>query len=318
MPELPELQAHAERLTASHAGATLERFEPLSFTALKTFAPSPDRAVGHTLDRVARRGKYLLLSFGGAAPDASPEEGADGGAGPVTFVVHLMQGGRLRVDDRRSRRPRGGVARWFFADASAVLLTEAGTERRAGVWVVEGVPVDGPDGRSVQGAEEPLAGLGPDADVVDRSELAALLQAHSMRLHGFLRDQQVLAGLGRRLANEICHRARLSPFAVTGKLDEAEVDRLAEAVSGVLADELAAERAHDEMRAARERQTAVHGRTGGPCPVCDDVVRSVEFRDYTIEYCPACQTGGRVLADNAYSRLGVAREDQPPRRRRRG
>lgn len=314
MPELPELQAHAERLTSSHAGATLERFEPLSFTALKTFAPSPDRAVGHTLDRVTRRGKYLLLSFGGSDRDAD----AGGGAEPVTFVVHLMQGGRLRVDDRRSRRPRGGVARWFFADAPAVLLTEAGTERRAGVWVVEGVPVGGPEGRGGQDEEGPLDGLGPDADVVERSQLASLVQAHSMRLHGFLRDQQVLAGLGRRLANEICHRAQLSPFAVTGKLDEGAVDRLAEAVSAVLADELAAERAHGDMRAAGERDTAVHGRTGEPCPVCGDVVRSVEFRDYMIEYCPTCQTDGRVLADNAYSRLGVAREDQPPRRSRRG
>lgn len=312
MPELPELQAHAERLTSSHAGATLERFEPLSFTALKTFAPSPDRAIGHTLDRVSRRGKYLLLPFGGSAPDG----GAGSGAESVTFVVHLMQGGRLRVDERRSRRPRGGVGRWFFADAAALLLTEAGTERRAGIWVLEGAAVGDPDGRSPQaGEEEPLAGLGPDADVVERSELAALLQAHSMRLHGFLRDQQALAGLGRRLANEICHRAQLSPFAVTGKLDEESVDRLAEAVTAVLADELAAERAHDHMRASRERDTAVHGCTGEPCPVCGDVVRSVEFRDYTIEYCPTCQTGGRVLADNAYSRLGVAREDQPPRRR---
>lgn len=308
MPELPELQAHAERLTSSHAGATLERFEPLSFTALKTFAPAPDRAVGHTLDGVTRRGKYLLLPFGGSGPDGD----GGGGAGPVTFVVHLMQGGRLRVDDRRSRRPRGGIARWFFADAPAVLLTEAGTERRAGIWVLEGT-VGAPGGRSREGEEEPLAGLGPDADVVDRSELAGLLDARSMRLHGFLRDQHLLAGLGRRLANEICHRAQLSPFAVTGKLDEGGVDRLAEAVSAVLADELAAERAHDHMRAAGERDTAVHGRTGEPCPVCGDVVRSVEFRDYTIEYCPTCQTDGRILADNAYSRLGVAREDQPPR-----
>lgn len=297
---------------SSHAGATLERFEPLSFTALKTFAPSPERAVGHTLDRVSRRGKYLLLPFGGSAPDGDAGSEAE----PVTFVVHLMQGGRLRVDERRSRRPRGGVARWFFADAPALLLTEAGTERRAGIWVLEGAAVGGLDGRSPQGAEEePFAGLGPDADVVGRSELAAVLRAHSMRLHGFLRDQQALAGLGRRLANEICHRARLSPFAVTGKLDEEGVDRLAEAVSAVLAEELAAERAHDHMRASRERDTAVHGRTGEACPVCGDVVRSVEFRDYTIEYCPTCQTDGRVLADNAYSRLGVAREDQPPRRR---
>lgn len=308
MPELPELQAHAERLTSSHAGATLERFEPLSFTALKTYAPSPDRAVGRTLAGVTRRGKYLLLSFHG--PSSGGSEGGDG-AGAVTFVVHLMQGGRLRTDERNARRPRDGVARWRFASAESLLLTEAGTERRAGIWVIEG-------GAEAEGEVEPPARLGPDADTVSRSGLAELVAGHSMRLHGFLRDQEVVAGLGRRLANEVCHRAQLSPFAVTGKLDAGEVDRLADALSAVLADELAAERAHAHMRAARERDTAVHGRTGEACPVCGDVVRSVEFRDYTIEYCPTCQTDGKVLADNAYSRLGVAREDQPPRRLRRG
>ncbi|MBA2528787.1 MAG: hypothetical protein H0V19_02295, partial [Euzebyales bacterium] len=100
MPELPEVQAHAERLTAAYAGAVLERFEPLSFTALKTFSPAPETVVGQRLGAVTRRGKHLLLGF------------AD-----VTFVVHLMQGGRLRPDEKAARRPRDGVARWRFAPA---------------------------------------------------------------------------------------------------------------------------------------------------------------------------------------------------------
>lgn len=294
MPELPELQAHAERLRGSHAGATLARFEPLTFTALKTFAPAPETAVGRPLDTVDRRGKYLLLPFGTAT---------------VTFVVHLMQGGRLRVDERRSRRPRGGVARWVFTDADALLLTEAGTEHRAGIWMVEGGASD---------ADQPLADLGPDADTVDESVLAELLRRHPMRLHGFLRDQAVIAGLGRRLANEICHRAQLSPFAATASLDDAAVTRVADALATVLAEDLASERGRGDMSAAAERLTTVHARTGEPCLVCGDTVRSVEFREYTIEYCPTCQTGGRVLADNAYSRLGVPRSEQPPRRPRRG
>ena len=119
MPELPEVQAHAERLTESFAGAVLQRFVPITFTALKTAVPAPDSAYGSPLVRVGRRGKYLLLEFA-----------------PTTFIVHLMQGGRLLVDEKQSAKPRGGQARFVFEDGRALLLTEAGTERRAGVWCV--------------------------------------------------------------------------------------------------------------------------------------------------------------------------------------
>jgi formamidopyrimidine-DNA glycosylase len=119
VPELPEIQAHAERLDAGFGGTPLERFTPLAFTALKTADPAPDVAYGHDLRSVGRRGKHLLLDFGAA-----------------TFVVHLMQGGRLRVDEKQSAKQRFGQARWRFADGRALLLTEAGTERKAGVWVV--------------------------------------------------------------------------------------------------------------------------------------------------------------------------------------
>ena len=119
MPELPEVQAHAERLTAQFAGTKLKKFVPLTFTALKTAVPRPDAAYGLPLESVGRRGKYLLLRFE-----------------PVTFIVHLMQGGRLLVDEKQSAKPRNGQARFVFADAPALLLTEAGTERRAGVWCI--------------------------------------------------------------------------------------------------------------------------------------------------------------------------------------
>src|ERR671910_2767958 len=120
---MPELQAHAERLTQAFGGAVLQRFTPLAFTVLKTATPGPEAAHGHELASVGRRGKHLLLRFE-----------------PCTFVVHLMQGGRLRIDDKQAARPRGGQGRWRFADGRALLLTEAGTERRAGVWVVAGDP----------------------------------------------------------------------------------------------------------------------------------------------------------------------------------
>jgi formamidopyrimidine-DNA glycosylase len=276
VPEMPEVQAHAERLTDAFAGAVLDRFRPLTFTALKTYAPAPEEAARQPLISVGRRGKHLLLRFE-----------------PVTFVVHLMQGGRLKVDEKQAAKPKGGLARWTFADGGALLLTEAGTEHKAGVWVVAG-DLD---------TQEPLADLGPEAETLDRASLGTLLADHPMRLHTWLRDQRILAGLGRRLANEICHRAKLSPFASTGKLDDDAVDRLHAAIGECIAESLAYERTRSDMSSSKERPGAVHHRTGESCPVCGDTVRSVEYRSYTVNYCPTCQTGGKVLADNTTSKF---------------
>jgi formamidopyrimidine-DNA glycosylase len=281
MPELPELQAHAERLTAEFGGRELKTFRPIAFTALKTYAPPPDDAFGHALHHVGRRGKYLLMDFE-----------------VETFVVHLMQGGRLRPDEKQAAKPRGGLARWVFTPdpdggPPALLLTEAGTEKRAGVWVVAG------DLES----QAPLAGLGPDADTIDAAALAAICAAHSMRLHGMLRDQGALAGVGRRLANEICHRAKLSPFANAAKLDADEVVRLATAMQECIAESLAYERGREDMSASKDRPGAVHHRTGDACPVCGDVVREVSYTKYTVNYCATCQTDGKVLADNTTSKF---------------
>jgi formamidopyrimidine-DNA glycosylase len=276
VPELPELQAHAERLDSAFAGAALERFMPLTFTALKTATPDPAAAEGAAVVFVGRRGKYLLLDLG-----------------TLTFVVHLMQGGRLRGDEKQATKPRGGIARWTFDDGRALLLTEAGTERKAGIWVVDGDPE----------AQEPLAGLGPDADLLDATTLTDVLVAHPMRLHGFLRDQRIVAGIGRRLANEVCHRARLSPFAHTAKLDRTQVEQLIEAVRTCIAESLAGERGRDDMVKSAEREGNVHHRVGEPCPVCGDTIRSVVYRAYTVAYCPTCQTAGKVLADNTTSKF---------------
>ncbi len=276
MPELPELQAHAERLDATYSGAIISGFRPITFTALKTFSPEPAEAIGSPLTSVRRRGKYLLLE-----------------AGPVTFVVHLMQGGRLRPDEKQSAKPRFGIARWIFDDGRALLLTEPGSERKAGVWMVTGNPE----------GQEPVAKLGPDADTIDEAALSALLTAHPMRLHGFLRDQRILAGLGRRLANEIPHRAKLSPFASTAKLTAAQVGQLAAALSACVSESLEAERGRDELVASKQREGNVHHRAGEPCATCGDTIRSVEYRAYTMAYCPTCQTGGRVLADNITSKF---------------
>lgn len=277
MPELPEVQAHAERLSAQFAGSILTRFVPLNFTALKTARPEPDEAYGLPLLDVGRRAKYLLVRFE-----------------PVTFVVHLMQGGRLLVDAKQSAKPRAGLARFVFDDGPAMLLTEQGTERKAGVWCVRSDAVR--DGA-------PLDGLGPEADQVTAPELLGLFRGKSMRLHGFLRDQRRIAGIGRRLANEVCHRARRSPFAMTGRLSLADAEAVVAAIRDAVDEGLAEERARDDMSSSKDRAGGVHGRTGEPCPVCGDSIRAVEYSGYTVNYCPACQTGGKLLADNTTSKF---------------
>ena len=286
MPEIPEIRAHAERLEALAAGEVLKQVEPLSFTALKTASPSPNDAVGWPLRSVSQRAKFLLLRF--APPDAD----GDG----LTFVVHLMQGGRLRVLEpgaKRPRRPRDGLARFEFESGLGLLLTEPGTQKRAGVWVIAGDPAEA----------EPLARLGPEATDIDAAAMAELMAAHSARLHNFLRDQRVISGLGRRLANEICHRAKLSPFAPTGRMDAEGVEAVVAAIGSVVEESLAAERKLPQMSRSAERPSAVHSRAGEPCPVCGDVVRAVEYRDYSVNYCAGCQTSGRVLADNTTSKF---------------
>jgi len=285
VPELPEVQAHAERLSAAFAGAVLERFVPITFTALKTAVPLPERAYGASLTSVGRAGKYLLLQVAVAPAPGTPWS--------ITFVVHLMQGGRLVVDDKQSAKPRNGQARFVFADGRALLLTEAGRERKAGVWCVEGDAL----------TQAPLDRLGPDALALDTDGLAAAFAAHSMRLHTFLRDQRLIAGIGRMLANEVCHRARVSPFASTGKLGPAGTAAVHEAIHGCIEDALAYERTRTDMSSSADRPGAVHGRVGRPCTTCGSTIASVTYSGYTVAYCPTCQTGGKVLADNTTSRF---------------
>jgi len=283
MPEMPEIQAHAERLTEQFSGRLLDRFKPFNFTALKTAVPPPDDAYGAPLVRVGRRGKYLLVEFE-----------------PITFVVHLMQGGRLVPDAKLSAKPRGGQARFLFAagnssdDVGALLLTEQGKERRAGVWCSPSTSVlESP----------PLDKLGPEAAGITAADLTSLFAKKSMRIHGFLRDQRMIAGIGRRLANEVCHSARISPFATTKKLGEPGAVSIADAIETCIAESLDYERRRPDMSSSKDRVSAVHRRTGEPCPICGGSVRAVEYSGYTVNYCPTCQTSGKVLADNTTSKF---------------
>ncbi len=284
---MPEVQAHADRLTESFAGRKLKSFRPLTFTALKTASPPPDQAYGLPLQRIGRRGKFLLVTFD-----------------PVTFVIHLMQGGRLLVDTKQSTKPRGGQARFLFehhpndppgVDPPALLLTEQGTERRAGVWCLATPSAL---------ATPPLASLGPEADTIDAAGLTARFAAMpNTRIHGFLRDQHAVAGIGRRLANEVCHRAKISPFAMTRKLGSDVAATIVAAIRECVAEGLAEERQRSDMSSSKDRPSQVHSRTGQPCPVCGDTIGAVEYASYTVNYCATCQTGGKLLADNTTSKF---------------
>lgn len=290
MPEMPEIEAHAERLSEQFVGRVLTKFHPFNFTALKTAVPSPELAYGHAVESISRRGKYLLVHFE-----------------PLTMVIHLMQGGRLLPDTKLSKKPRGGQARLIFEpverddgsiDETALLLTEQGTERRAGVWCVAAGNVE---------TTAPVDKLGPEACDVDVDQLAALFAQQSMRVHGFLRDQRSIAGVGRRLANEICWQARISPFATTKKLGADGAAKVVEAIAVCVADGLVHERARTDMSASKDRLSNAHNRTGEGCPRSDehepDQIRAVEYSGYTVNYCASCQTNGKVLADNTTSKF---------------
>ncbi len=275
MPELPEVQALAERLDAALAGSSLERFDLLQFSSLKTVTPRPSELVDRTLERVGRRGKYLVLSFGGPR-----------------LLVHLSQGGRADLEDPpKTTKPRGAVARLRFADRPSVLVKEFGRERKAGVWAL----AEGDDG--------PLAVLGPEPDS-PAFERLVLEGDDPRRVHTILRDQRTVAGIGRGYSDDVLHHARLSPTASLGKLSAAQRKALLEAVRSVLADALEVERRRTGGLPTKiGDHFTVHGRYGTPCSRCGEDLRRISYESHEITYCPACQTGGKVLADRRLSRL---------------
>jgi len=276
MPELPEMQALAERLDAALAGRALTRTDLLGFSSLKTFAPGPEELVGQPLSAVGRRGKYVVLSF-------------DGGR---RVLIHLSQGGRADLESPpKSTKPRGALVRLVFGDR-ALLIREHGTQRKAGWWVLEA------------GDNGPLGTLGPEPDDPEFERL--LFEDDSTRhLHTLLRDQHFVSGVGRGYADDALNRARLSPFASLRSLPTEDRRRLVDSVRSVLAEALGRERtrtgALSEPRLGE--RFLVHNRSGEPCLTCGETLRSVRFDSHEVVYCPACQTKGRVLADRRLSRL---------------
>jgi formamidopyrimidine-DNA glycosylase len=277
VPELPEVQALAERLDAALRGAAFVAADPLQFSSLKTVMPRAPELAGRTVRGIGRRGKYLVFDL----------------AGP-RILVHLSQGGRVGVEDPpKATKPRGAVVRFRFEGRPSILVKEFGRERKAGWWVLAG------------GEDGPLAGLGPEPDSPEFARVA-LEGTDTRRIHTILRDQRTVAGIGRGYADDILHRAKLSPYASLARLeiDGRERRALLDAVRDVLARALEVERHRAGGLPARiGDHFTVHGRYGTPCPACGDDLRLVSYESHDVTYCPTCQTRGKVLADRRLSRL---------------
>jgi formamidopyrimidine-DNA glycosylase len=284
VPELPEVEALTAGLSRRMAGRRIDRCRLASFSALKTVEPPLEELVGRTVSGVERRGKFVCIDTDG-----------------LWLVVHLARGGWVRWYDTLAptavKPGRSPIAlRVGLDDGAGFDLTEMGTEKRLALWVVHAPEEVGPL------AELGIDPLSPEFTV---ERLAELFGATSATVKSALTTQSLIAGVGNAYSDEALHRARLSPYKKTGRLDRDEVGRLHDAVVGVLTE--AVERVVGveiaELKSDKKRALAVHGRTGLPCPTCGDTVREVSFATKSMQYCPTCQTGGKALADRRLSRL---------------
>jgi formamidopyrimidine-DNA glycosylase len=277
MPELPQMQALAERLDDAVGGATIDKVELLGFSGLKTVLPPGQGLEGEHLLGVGRRGKFLVLNLSSGR----------------RILVHLSQAGRLDIETpaKRTRR-RGSVVRFLLGTGTGVLVREHGHERKAGWWVL------------AAGDEGPLAGLGPEPSEAAFEELL-LTSGDTRHVHTLLRDQHFVAGVGRGYADDALNRAGLSPFSPLKSLSESDRRRLVEDVRSVMEEAVASERRRKGGLSEAKLGTvfAVHNRAGQPCPVCGEPLFRVSYESHEVVYCKRCQTKGRELADRRLSRL---------------
>ena len=304
MPESPEVEGLARDLSGRLSGREVAAVEVASVSALKTWSPSIESLVGRRVEGVERRGKMVAIRTLAPQP---PAKGQDPGAGPAEaglplwLVVHLARGGWIRfrpeLPPGRPRPGKGPLAlRVRLAGGGGVEVTEAGTEKHLAIWLTER-------------PEEltPVARLGPDPlePGFGLEELSTALTGSTSTLKGALTDQRVLAGVGNAYSDDVLHAARLSPFKVAGRLSSDELGRLHGALVEVLEDAAARSSglAASELKGEKRSGMRVHGRSGEPCPVCGEDVRDVWFATSSLQYCPRCQTGGKVLADRRLSRL---------------
>jgi len=270
---LPEVEAWRRQLDPLVKRSPIEKAGPAHIATLKTFDPPLSALDGEGFRGVERRAKRFLL------PTDDDE---------LVVMVHLMSAGRLKYVASGAKGAKTPAFRLRFVDGGELQLTEAGAKKRAGVWLL----------RPEQVREE-LAHLGPEADTLATEDVARILAADSRRLHSLLRDQRLIAGIGRAWANEILWSAQLSPYALSTQVDETGTERLATAIHDELARGL-------ELRLAGANDAKtyrVHNKLGQPCPRCGSPLARVDFEEHTIYYCPTCQTDGRVLKDRRLSRL---------------
>jgi formamidopyrimidine-DNA glycosylase len=273
MPELPEMEAWRRQLDGPVSAFPIEKAGPAHIATLKTFDPPLAALEGRRLAGVERRAKRMLF----------PTDD-----GELVLLVHLMAAGRFKYLLAGEQGPKAPAFQLTFQGGARLVLTEAGAKKRAGVWLL-----------TPEGADAELAHLGPEALGLGADRLAEICANESRRLHSLLRDQRLIAGIGRAWANEILHRAQLSPYALSGDLDREEVERLAAAIDEELARGLEL-----RERGANDKKTyRVHKRLKEPCYVCGTPIAQVDFEQHTIFYCPHCQTGGRTLKDRRLSRL---------------
>jgi formamidopyrimidine-DNA glycosylase len=273
VPELPEVEAWVRELAPLVSAAPVLTAGPAHIATLKTFEPPLRELEGRRFAGATRRGKWLLF----------PTDD-----GELQLRVHLMSAGRIRYLPSGAKGPKSPALRLAFENGGELVLTETGSKKRAGVWL-----------ESQEQTSTELAHIGPEALGLGADTLREILAGDNRRLHSLLRDQRALAGIGRAHANEILHRARLSPFALSSKLDDEEIERLASAIEEDLARAL-------ELRLEGKGDKdvyVVHRRLGEPCPRCGDPLRQVDYEEHTVFYCAPCQTDGRVLKDRRMSRL---------------
>ena len=273
MPELPEVEAWRRELDPLVRKHPIEKAGPAHIATLKTIEPPLTTLDGEGFRGVERRAKRFLL------PTDDDE---------LVVMVHLMSAGRLKYVPPGGKGAKTPMFRVKFTDGGELQLTEAGAKKRAGVWLLR------PDALAAE-----LAHLGPEADTLTVDDVGRILASDSRRLHSLLRDQRLIAGIGRAWANEILWAARLSPYGLSTQVSDEETERLAAAI-------------RDELRRGLELRMAgandaktyrVHNKLGEPCERCGTPVARVDFEEHTIYYCPQCQTEGRVLKDRRLSRL---------------
>jgi formamidopyrimidine-DNA glycosylase len=280
MPELPEVEITARRLSRGAAGAEIESALAPGMVTMKTFDPPLDALAGRNVEGVRRAGKMLVVD-----------------AGELALLIHLMSAGRLQLwDTRSSLRDRTSRLLIRLEGGRELRLREFGTQQRA--WG-KLLPAE------ALASDEAVATLGPDAYPAPPAEEFAGLLDQPRHLHPLLRDQRVIAGIGRSWVDELLWTARLSPFQRASDLDDESGERLREACDEVLGGALEhyEEVIGDVIPDKLPMPLQVHRRAGDPCPRCGTTIEAIHFKDYVMCYCPEEQTAGRVLKDRRLSKL---------------